>query len=164
MPGVPATLSALLGIVSEGFEDAHYFFDLDGEGHGHEHSDLPNQVLQLLFSPLFALAASWHYWFQAPGSGKSWGGSYQQMLGQHLHEEGCSQQAENVLSSAWYGEEVLMRVQKLEVGTHTWLDKVGCELIKSHLTEQQASDPRLFSNNKKLHSIAELSQKAFQAR
>lgn len=39
VPGVPEILSALLGIISEGFEDAHYFFD-HGHGehsHGHHH-------------------------------------------------------------------------------------------------------------------------------
>ncbi|ASQ44821.1 hypothetical protein [Legionella clemsonensis] len=36
VPGVPEILSALLGIISEGFEDAHYFFD---HGHGEHHHD-----------------------------------------------------------------------------------------------------------------------------
>lgn len=35
MPGVPQTASALVAIISEGFEDAHYFI-------GHEHEDEPH--------------------------------------------------------------------------------------------------------------------------
>ncbi|MDI9819054.1 MULTISPECIES: hypothetical protein [unclassified Legionella] len=34
VPGIPEILSALLGIISEGFEDMHYFF---GHKHHHEH-------------------------------------------------------------------------------------------------------------------------------
>ena len=139
MPGIPAIISALLGIISEGFEDFHYFFNLkalikpfaitfkiisspfqaigylvkscwqhltravekpdcreilstlghffsdsfndafatteeetascstsahqhanNGEHH-HEHSALPNKILELAFSPLFLLAAFWHW-------------------------------------------------------------------------------------------------------
>jgi len=154
MPGIPAIVSALLGMLSEGFEDFHYFFDLEallkpfaitfkiisspfqalgylgksiwqnltkaedapnvqkilsdlghifsegfieafstteanapdcqeatltgccaqghqhanGAEHHHEHSALPNQILELAFSPLFALAALWHWAFQDPNS------------------------------------------------------------------------------------------------
>ncbi|CEK12025.1 hypothetical protein [Legionella hackeliae] len=39
VPGVPEIVSALLGIISEGFEDAHYFFDHSHDGHQHHHDD-----------------------------------------------------------------------------------------------------------------------------
>lgn len=113
MPGIPAIVSALLGMISEGFEDFHYFFNAEqiikplaiflkilaspftaigylikqrnnanltdlgaiftdgfAEAFGpiekdeccaHEHSALPNQILELVFSPLFALSALWHW-------------------------------------------------------------------------------------------------------
>lgn len=122
MPGVPAIVSALAGMISEGFEDLHYFFDINSlinrmvnfakiifspfkalyfmifeaykadnseeifsqlktimtEGtvdnassnhgahahHHHEHSAIPTKVLELIFSPLFALSALWHWGFQ----------------------------------------------------------------------------------------------------
>ncbi|STX52802.1 Uncharacterised protein [Legionella busanensis] len=84
VPGVPEIVSALLGIISEGFEDAHYFFEQEhvhnhkhtdhyhqtkdllkeqlqpGEGHTHE-VDLPSRVLKVVFSPLYLLAALWDY-------------------------------------------------------------------------------------------------------
>ncbi len=84
MPGVPEIVSALLGIVSEGFEDFHYFV---GHGHGgcehhheislklfikkrlsldHSHNhdaDLPTRILLLIFSPIYRLAALWDWGF-----------------------------------------------------------------------------------------------------
>ncbi|WED43115.1 hypothetical protein [Legionella cardiaca] len=39
VPGVPEILSALLGIISEGFEDAHYFFEHDHDKHHHHEHD-----------------------------------------------------------------------------------------------------------------------------
>ena len=88
MPGVSQFFSALLGIISEGFEDYHYFFGHDhdhekqhhhghchnhehsmslikerlGNGHGHHHDlDLPTRVLKFVFSPIYFLAAGWDY-------------------------------------------------------------------------------------------------------
>ena len=89
--------------ISEGFEDAHYFFDLksllndhhhdhDEEEHGHEHSDLPNQLLKILFSPLFLLASIWHYYAQSSKTEtKTWSECYDIMQGkapehEHHHE------------------------------------------------------------------------------
>lgn len=85
VPGVPEIVSAILGIVSEGFEDLHYFV-----GHGHHHNDhcehhhedplksfiknrlslahghnhdadLPTKILLLIFSPIYAMAAVWDW-------------------------------------------------------------------------------------------------------
>jgi phosphate/sulfate permease len=82
MPGVPAVISALFGMISEGFEDFHYFFDINkllndinkllnqssNDGghahHHHKHSAIPTKVLEMLFSPLFALSALGHWGFQ----------------------------------------------------------------------------------------------------
>lgn len=79
MPGIPQIVSALIAIISEGFEDAHYFVghnhDDDEEHHhdlhsmlsermdtasGHSHNtDIPTWILKLIASPLYALAALW---------------------------------------------------------------------------------------------------------
>ena len=76
VPGISQVLSAILGIISEGFEDAHYFFghhhhektqeailkERLGEGHGHNHeNDLPTRLLKSAFAPIYFLAASWDY-------------------------------------------------------------------------------------------------------
>lgn len=81
MPGVPQIVSMLIAIISEGFEDAHYFIGGDShdeeEGHdhqdfdnllkerlsehaGHDHdTDIPTWLLQTVASPIYALAALW---------------------------------------------------------------------------------------------------------
>ncbi len=78
MPGIPEIASALLGIISEGFEDMHYFFGHSHEGHthstrdlikerleeshGHDHSsDLPTKLVKFLFAPLYLLATLWDW-------------------------------------------------------------------------------------------------------
>ncbi|WP_051131836.1 hypothetical protein [Legionella tunisiensis] len=75
MPGIPEMVSAILGIVSEGFEDIHYFVPHEHDhshstkglleerleaGHGHDHSaDLPTRILKLIALPIYGLAALW---------------------------------------------------------------------------------------------------------
>lgn len=79
VPRVPQIVSTLLGFVSEGFEDLHYFVPhhhgsccghshdvasfIKGRltpGHGHTHAlDLPTQVLKGIFYPVYWLAAAW---------------------------------------------------------------------------------------------------------
>lgn len=83
MPGVPQIVSMLIAIISEGFEDAHYFLpqhhdpddEKDEHGHkdinellqermdehgGHDHNmDIPTWLLNTIASPLYALAALW---------------------------------------------------------------------------------------------------------
>ncbi|WP_454784981.1 hypothetical protein [Legionella sp. WA2024007413] len=74
MPGVPQIVSALVAIISEGFEDAHYFLGSGNHKHktlleerlgseaDNEHgTDIPTQVLKFIASPLYFLAASWDY-------------------------------------------------------------------------------------------------------
>lgn len=75
LPGVPELISAFLGIINEGFEDAHYFLDHEhprkapleerlGEGHGHHHhNDIPTRLLKIVFSPLYIMAGLWDYGF-----------------------------------------------------------------------------------------------------
>ncbi|HAU1181346.1 TPA: ferrous iron transporter IroT [Legionella pneumophila] len=85
MPGVPQILSALVAIISEGFEDAHYFIghtheDEQDEEHGHQdhhqfekllkerldpdsdqdhNMDIPTWILKTIASPIYGLAALW---------------------------------------------------------------------------------------------------------
>lgn len=83
VPGIPVILSALLGIISEGFEDLHYFAGHEHEPHEHKHGhaamedmlkerlepghshnhglDLPTRLLKWLFAPLYFVAALWDY-------------------------------------------------------------------------------------------------------
>jgi hypothetical protein len=75
VPGVSKILSAILGIISEGFEDAHYFIGHaeedpstdptalpQGESHEHHHeNDLPTRMIRFIATPLYFLAALWDY-------------------------------------------------------------------------------------------------------
>ncbi|WP_045097094.1 efflux RND transporter permease subunit [Legionella fallonii] len=83
MPGVPQIVAALIAMISEGFEDAHYFVggheheEEEEEEHahhdtktllqerlgadaGHEHNeDIPTWILKTITLPIYALAALW---------------------------------------------------------------------------------------------------------
>lgn len=95
MPGIPEIVSAILGIVSEGFEDVHYFVPHEhvhshstkglleerlAAGHGHDHSaDLPTRIIKLIALPIYGLAALWDSAFsqfnnpkQRLGLGTAW--------------------------------------------------------------------------------------------
>lgn len=83
VPGIPQIWAALVAIISEGFEDMHYFMGHDhnhdhnhdqGHGtttllmerlnaaHGHNHNmDIPTVILQAMASPLYFLAAGWDF-------------------------------------------------------------------------------------------------------
>ncbi|AWN72694.1 membrane protein [Legionella anisa] len=69
MPGVPQIVAALVAIISEGFEDAHYFIGSSSKtktlleerlGSEEEHNeDIPSKLLKWIASPLYFLAAAW---------------------------------------------------------------------------------------------------------
>ncbi|WP_131778175.1 hypothetical protein [Legionella bozemanae] len=69
MPGVPQIVAALVAIISEGFEDAHYFIGSSSTtktlleerlGSEAEHNeDIPSRLLKIIASPLYFLAAAW---------------------------------------------------------------------------------------------------------
>ncbi len=78
VPGVSKFFSALLGIVSEFFEDLHYFVEVphahdrktllkerlsSGAGHTHQ-EDLPKRLLLLITYPLRLLSDAWHALFE----------------------------------------------------------------------------------------------------
>lgn len=71
--GIPEVLSAVLGTISEFFQDLHYFLKfMEGDAHshadhqGHNHSlDLPTRFLFVLLSPLCLGAMLWAHCFRA---------------------------------------------------------------------------------------------------
>lgn len=82
VPGLHYIASALIGIISEGFEDLHYFIkpqkdhDLQtlleerlGTSGGHSHEDdFPTRGLMFVAKPLFALSSYWSTSFRTPMS------------------------------------------------------------------------------------------------
>lgn len=130
MPGVPAIVSALLGMISEGFEDAHYFFDLDAlwtsddecDHHGHEHSDLPNLCLQFLFSPLFLVSALWHWGFQESNRSKPFMDCFYVQIGWN------AQKAQPTIHlHSWVQEEIKMDISEHIAYLQETRDPVACE-------------------------------------
>lgn len=120
MPGVSPIASAILGMVSEGFEDTDYFFDLSSlsSDHHHDehteddhvHSDLPNLVLQICFMPIFLLAALWH----KIDSDRSFKDCLMLMLGRnHEHHDGAQKTKPTPIpiSTAWIIEESCAKVE-----------------------------------------------------
>ena len=76
MPGVSYIVSALLGIVSEFFEDMHYFVHnhkhdlrslidarLSGTDHHNHDNDLPTQILKFIALPIKIFSSLWNYGF-----------------------------------------------------------------------------------------------------
>jgi hypothetical protein len=107
MPGVPPILSTLLGTISEGFEDVHYFFPLGSkEQHDHEHSNLPTLALKICFTPLFLLAAVWH----ALSSNQSIRSSLNLILEQDKHHH--EHHHEEIPCKQWQIEESLMTIEE----------------------------------------------------
>jgi hypothetical protein len=213
MPGIPAIVSALLGMLSELFEDFHYFFDLKslikpfviffkivfspilalvylakslwkiltqddtapntktllknlseifsegfieafstseesssacteitstgccpsghqhdhGTDHHHEHSALPNQILELAFSPLFALAALWHWAFQDPKSSqqKTYQECFYLQIGWQIEDPKKDlEQVEKNTDSTWLKVESLFALQEqIQTLDQEWIQK-----------------------------------------
>ena len=79
VPGIPAIITSFLNILSEFFEDLHYFVSHKGAhrhdtrsllaehlggGHGHNHEqDFPSRLVKFLAAPLYALSGLWSYAF-----------------------------------------------------------------------------------------------------
>jgi hypothetical protein len=63
VPTISEFFSTLLGFLSEGFEDGHYFIPhkhADHEGHNHAH-DFPTKLLKIIFMPIYILATLWDF-------------------------------------------------------------------------------------------------------
>jgi hypothetical protein len=76
VPGIPQIIALIVAVISEGFEDAHYFLPHShghhghnpeallkehlGAAHGHNHDlDIPTRILKVFFTPLYLCATLW---------------------------------------------------------------------------------------------------------
>ena len=88
IPGIPEVLSMLIGLISEFFEDLHYFANLEvshksdlksliderfsQEGGCNHENDLPTKILRdYIFYPVFYIAALWDNYFKDETKGLS---------------------------------------------------------------------------------------------
>jgi hypothetical protein len=109
VPGVSNFYSALLGIISELFEDLHYFFGHNHHHHHHHHEDkiqqrdlesllkarldehqghnhdvdVPTRLLKLVFAPVFVLAAVWDFTFSQDDKAPKKRLSFEQAMNKH---------------------------------------------------------------------------------
>ena len=139
VPGVPEIVSAILGIVSEGFEDLHYFVGHDHDSsdccghhhdgplqsfiknrlspaHGHNHdADLPTKALLLMFSPIYALAAAWDWAASQIGSNpitfeRAW--NKQHGVAPKQKEMSIDLNQQPIPSAKWQVEHAVYRIER----------------------------------------------------
>jgi hypothetical protein len=130
VPSIPEIFSAILGIISEGFEDFHYFFashqhrddmsDKDfckerlASAHGgHNHAtDLPTLFLKLIFSPVYLLATLWD-WGASQLSKKplAFKESWQKQMGIHK-EENIEIIVTETPSTSWQRRQAIFRIER----------------------------------------------------
>lgn len=152
VPGIPQIISALLGIISEGFEDFHYFVSHDHEhhtgqegaplshkdllnerlskNHGHNHDlDLPTRLLKIIFSPLYVLAAGWDSLFSQandlPKKPLDFVSAWRKQT--HTHPEGKASGAEPLEqpSISWQTEHAIYRMERFKEKhlDHVWVNR-----------------------------------------
>ncbi|WP_419419632.1 hypothetical protein ACNVED_14190 [Legionella sp. D16C41] len=142
VPGIPEVVSALLGIISEGFEDAHYFFEQAHEHHlkkddhyhqtkgllkeqlqtdeGHDHEvDLPTRVLKVIFSPLYLLAALWDYATSQRNTNSTknvlnFHDAWNKQTGQKPVENVTFAPGDQKVSSEWQAEQASYRIERFK--------------------------------------------------
>lgn len=127
LPGISEILCIIFNIISEGFEDLHYFLpERPGAHHDdHNHDDnIPNWILKRIFLPIFILAAFWHavasyYSRTAPtpfrvAFQEAWQGVWQ---GKSGHED-CGHDHEHdekvALSSEWTKQYALVSLDNFQ--------------------------------------------------
>lgn len=163
VPGIPQALSALLGVVSEGFEDFHYFAGHDhahhahtldyahtralvatrlGTEHGHSHDlDLPTRFLKIAASPLYALAAFWDclasQWNDASHPKLSLSEAWDKQRG--LSKERTIKDQPASFSSAWEVERVVHRIERFNATQSAWVGRLLSEDKKNNLVAFQTS-------------------------
>lgn len=165
MPGLSEILTAILGIISEGFEDAHYFMgdtlhqhspDEDetpellkerlGAEAGHDHSlDLPTQVLKLVFWPVYFAATLWDWgWSKlTQATSLSWEEAEAKQYGTTVKQDvdfpaDFSQfgRPSPYPSPAWQTEHAVMLVERHEERLgQTWHGQAIAEDKRAHLGE-----------------------------
>jgi hypothetical protein len=135
VPGISQTTSALLGLISEGFEDGHYFIP-HGEHHhhhdmgtkalleqryneegGHSHDDdLPTRFLKVLFSPVYLMAAGWDYAASQFNSGErcpmSMTEAWDKQRGAEREEAVTLTSDAQKPSESWHREQAVFRIER----------------------------------------------------
>lgn len=135
VPGVPAIASALLGFISEFFEDFHYFAGHDhhhghelgdlleerlGADAGHSHdNDLPTKFLRLLFRPLFWLAAKWDCWSSQANADERHRLTWERAWAKHSGEKSerhinLTDEQLQVTSPGWKVEQAVFRIDEFK--------------------------------------------------
>lgn len=163
VPGIPQIVTASLGILSEFFEDAHYF--LGGEhkhpkkdasldalldfrfgaeaSHNHE-DDIPSKIIKCIFLPLYCLAAGWDSW-ASTGNKKvakrefTFDKAFDKFWGVHHHHHSKNAPAGGPQEvSQWeIDKEVTAIETKKEKLNKAFFDKPLARIKVQHLTQLQ---------------------------
>jgi len=165
VPGMPKIASALLGAISEGFEDFHYFVPHTnhhchhdnktmfkehlGAGHGHSHeADIPTWLLKIIFSPVYLLATLWDMscsrWHKDKEKHLTFTQAWEKQNGIEPYEDVELQKHEmdvkdNRTSIPWLAHETIHRIERFKK-THlatSWIGKKCHEEKREALTALQ---------------------------
>jgi hypothetical protein len=153
MPGVPQIVSVLVGIISEGFEDAHYFAGqnqeqndkstkallkehLGSEADHDQGTDIPTRFIKIMASPIYFLAAAWDFFasripsFDAQGTKReplSFSKAWNKQFGVSEEEHVTLAQDAKQPSHDWKVEHTLFLIDKYGK-KHLKQVKIGAEL------------------------------------
>jgi hypothetical protein len=183
IPGIPEIASAILGIISEGIEDCHYFVGdllhndhhhhdtkdlvrerLGGE-HGHNHStDIPTYLLKALFTPLYLVATAWDYLAsRAMKKGKvlSWGEVWDKQQGLPVKESIAIDPSATKPSAKWQLEQSMYRID-CYVAKHLNKESINSELATEKATQLQSlrKDLGQMQNNTETEIIKRITTEA----
>ena len=110
VPGLSRIFSAFLGIVSELFEDGHYFIKpkrhqhnteslveehLEGADHHHD-DDLPSRLLNILAAPLYLLSNLWNYFSSQFNANKENRVHWKSILNKHVEDTSKTSSTSNI--------------------------------------------------------------------
>lgn len=167
VPGVSQFTSALLGIISEGFEDGHYFLphpeshedhpaketkqllnDRFAEADGHSHDDdIPTRFLTLLFSPVYCLAAGWDYLASQRNAKETTHPNRKVLTFTEAWEKQQGLEPEKKIlldkntaqpSSAWQKQQAIYRIERQQQNLrHAWFDQKTAHQKLEKLTALQ---------------------------
>lgn len=112
MPGVSEIIAALVAIISEGFEDMHYFV-------GHEQEmDIPTIVIRTVAIPLYALAAIWDYFMSQYNANPlhvlSFNQAWNKQRGIEEEQDVTLDSSANEPSTAWKVEHTVYLIEKFQ--------------------------------------------------
>lgn len=158
VPGVPEQISAGASTTSEFFEDLHYFFHLANGNHhhhdfqdlleerlgeeGHSHDDdLPSRFIHFIFTPLYALAASWDWAASKLNNGTRPVLSMKQAWNKQRgtpEEQTVDPGSKYDVSPDWHIERTLNKIERRrEELEQTWFNKSLAGKKSEHLKELQ---------------------------